>query len=76
MRYHEELGFSSHEMLNMTARNFCILAAVVFATIAILQLARALIGLPVTAGNVSIPIWPSWIAAIALAGLPVRASGR
>ena len=53
----------------MTTHNFCILAAVIFAIIAMLQLARALAGLPLTVGNVAIPIWPSCIAAIALAGL-------
>jgi hypothetical protein len=63
----------------VTARNFCILATVIFAIIAILQLARALTGLPVSAGNITVPIWPSWIAAIALAGLAwlgYQASGR
>jgi hypothetical protein len=53
----------------MTARNFCILAAVIFAIIAILQLVRALIGWPVTVGNITVPIWLSWIAAIVAAGL-------
>ncbi len=53
----------------MTTRNFCTLAAVIFAIIAILQFARALAGLPVTVGDVAIPIWPSWIVAIVLAGL-------
>jgi hypothetical protein len=53
----------------MTARSFCIFATVIFAIIAVLQLARALTGLPVTAGNITVSIWPSWIAAIALGGL-------
>ena len=63
----------------MTARSFCILATFIFATIAALQLARALTGLPVTAGKITVPIWPSWIAAFALAGLAwpgYQASGR
>ena len=53
----------------MTTRSFCTLAAVIFAIIAVLQLARALTGLPVTVGDFAIPILPSWIAAIVLAGL-------
>jgi hypothetical protein len=64
---------------SMTTRNFCLLAAVIFAVIAILQLARALAGLPVTVGSFAIPILPSWIAAIVLAGLAwlgYRASRR
>ena len=53
----------------MTARNFCLLAAVIFGIIAILQLARALSGWPVTIGDNTIPGWLSWIAAIVAAGL-------
>ena len=62
-----KIAFSGES--SMTARNFCLLAAVIFAIIAILQLARAIAGLPVTVGNITIPIWLSWIAAMVLAGL-------
>ena len=53
----------------MNAQRFSMLAAVVFAVVAILQLARALGGWPLTVGETEIPIWLSWIAVIAAAGL-------
>ena len=46
----------------MTAANYSLLAAVIFALVAILQLVRAVKGLPVTVGQTSVPIWASWIA--------------
>ena len=54
----------------MTAKNYARLAALIFAIVAVLQLARALSGLPVTVGaTTSIPLWASWIACIVTAGL-------
>ena len=53
----------------MTPQNFALLAALIFAVVAALQLARALVGLPVTIGTASIPVWASWIAAAIAAGL-------
>jgi hypothetical protein len=42
----------------MTAKNFSLLAAVIFAIVAILQLARALSGAPITIGTTfSVPVW-------------------
>ena len=61
----------------MTAANYSLLAAVIFALVAILQLVRAAKGLPVTIGQTSVPIWASWIAcgvAVALASLGFAAS--
>jgi hypothetical protein len=50
---------------SMTATNYARLAALIFAIVAVLQLARAVSGLPVTIGaTTSIPIWASWIACI------------
>ena len=56
----------------MTAKNFnfSLLAAVIFAIVAILQLARALSGAPITIGTTfSVPVWASWIACIIAAAL-------
>jgi hypothetical protein len=57
----------------MTAKNYALLAALVFAIIAALQLVRAIGGWPINVGNVgttfSVPVWPSWIASIVMAGL-------
>lgn len=54
----------------MTARNYARLAASIFAIIAVLQLARAASGLPVTIGTTTtIPLWASWIACFVAAGL-------
>ena len=53
----------------MTARNYARLAALIFAIVALLQLARAASGLPVTVGATSIPLWASWIACLVAAGL-------
>jgi hypothetical protein len=54
----------------MTARNFARLAALIFAIVAVLQLARAVSGLPVTVGaSTSIPLWASWVACVVTAGL-------
>ena len=54
----------------MTAKNYALLAALIFTIVAVLQLARAVSGLPVTVGTTtSIPLWASWIACIVAAGL-------
>ena len=48
----------------MTTENFSRLAAAIFTLIAILQLSRALIGVQVMAGQMMVPLWPSWLAFI------------
>jgi hypothetical protein len=54
----------------MTAKNFSLLAAVIFAIVAVLQLARALSGAPVNIGTgISIPLWASWVACVVAAAL-------
>ena len=54
----------------MTAKNYALLAALIFAIVAVLQLAPAVSGLPVAVGTTtSIPLWASWIACIVAAGL-------
>ncbi len=46
----------------MTARNYSLLAALIFAVVAMLQLVRAVGGWPITIAAVSVPLWASWIA--------------
>jgi hypothetical protein len=53
----------------MTAQKFSLLAALIFAVVAALQLARAVSGLPVTIGTASLPLWASLIAALVAGGL-------
>jgi hypothetical protein len=45
------------------------LAGMVFALVAVLQLARALAGWPVQIGTTAIPLWASWVAFVVAAGL-------
>lgn len=54
----------------MTARSYCLLAAAVFAVMAVLQLSRA-IGLwpTVMVGSTPMPDWPSWVAFVVAGGL-------
>ena len=54
----------------MTAKNFSLLAAVIFAIVAVLQFARAISGWPITLGTtISIPVWASWVACVVAAVL-------
>jgi len=48
----------------MSATSYARLAAVVFAIVAILQLARAAAGLPVRIGTAEVPVWASWAACV------------
>ena len=57
------------EEVNMTPRNFSLTAAIIFAVIALVQLARAVFGWPVTIDTYAIPLWFSWVAFIVAAGL-------
>jgi hypothetical protein len=53
----------------MTAIQYSLLMAVIFALAAVLQLVRAITRLPITIGQTSIPIWASWVACIVAAFL-------
>ncbi|MBI4273157.1 MAG: hypothetical protein HY659_00460 [Rhizobiales bacterium] len=55
----------------MTAKNFSTLAAVIFALAALVQLARAALGWPVSVGGFTVPVAASWIAFVVLATLSV-----
>jgi sterol desaturase/sphingolipid hydroxylase (fatty acid hydroxylase superfamily) len=55
--------------VSMTLRNFSLTAAIVFAVIALVQLARAVFGWPVTINAYTVPLWLSWVAFIVAAGL-------
>lgn len=46
----------------MTARSYSLLAAAIFAIIALLQLLRAVMGWQVMVDSHTMPVWPSWIA--------------
>jgi len=43
---------------------FCIVAAVIFAIVALLHLLRVYMGWPVVIGDWSAPMWVSWIALV------------
>jgi hypothetical protein len=44
----------------MTAAQYSLLASLIFAFVAVVQVVRAYAGLPVTIGRTSIPVWVSW----------------
>jgi hypothetical protein len=60
---------ASGKGVNMTPRNFSLTAAIIFAVIALMQLARAVFGWPVTVDTYTVPLWPSWVAFFIAAGL-------
>jgi protein-S-isoprenylcysteine O-methyltransferase Ste14 len=51
----------------MTAANYSLLVALIFALAAIAQIIRAAMGVPVTVGQTSIPVWVSWVACVVAA---------
>jgi hypothetical protein len=54
----------------MNAKNFSLLAALIFTIVAVLQFARAISGWPVTLGTtIPIPLWASWVACVVAAVL-------
>ena len=61
----------------MTAKNFAMLAAAIFAIVALAHIARLFYDWPVTIGTLSIPMWASWVGVVVaalLAWLGFRAS--
>ena len=51
----------------MTASSYALLAAAIFALVAVGQVIRAIMRLPITVGRTSIPVWASWIAFVVAA---------
>jgi hypothetical protein len=51
----------------MPATQYALLVAVLFAVAAVLQIVRAVTGLPITIGQTSIPIWASWAVGVVAA---------
>ena len=45
----------------MTPRNFTLIAAIIFAIMAVVQLARAVFGWPVIIDTYAVPQWLSWL---------------
>ena len=61
----------------MTATQYSLLVALIFALVAILQIVRVVTRFQVTIGQTSIPIWVNWVAfgvAVILAWLGYAAS--
>ena len=46
----------------MTSAHYSLVASIIFALVAILQIARAATRLPVTVGKTVVPVWASWLA--------------
>ncbi len=55
----------------MTSRNFALLAAIIFAIVALAHLIRAVWGWPIIINMTEIPIWVSWVAFIVAGGLTI-----
>ncbi len=55
----------------MDQRKFCIVAAAIFAIVALVHLLRILMNWPIVIGTWSVPMWLSWIGLIVAGGLSV-----
>jgi hypothetical protein len=49
--------------------NYAVVSGVIFGLVAILQVCRAVAGLPVHIGSFAVPVWVSWIVAVVTGGL-------
>ena len=61
----------------MSAAVYSWIAGLIFAVLAVLQLARAIVGVSITVGDMSVPVSVSWVAVVVagiLAWLGFRAS--
>jgi hypothetical protein len=54
-------------------RNYIVVSGAIFGLVALLQVCRALLQLPVRIGSFEVPVWASWIAAVVTGGLCVWA---
>lgn len=55
------------------SKNYALVSGIVFGVVAIAQASRALMQLPIQAGNVEVPVWASWVAAAVAGSLCVWA---
>ena len=53
----------------MNLKNFALLAAVIFAIVALVHLVRVIMGWQIVIDSCTVPMWPSWIALVIAAGL-------
>lgn len=51
------------------SNNYIVVSGAVFGVVALAQVARALMQLPVQIGSFEIPVWASWLAAIVAGSL-------
>lgn len=61
----------------MTAKQFSLVAALIFAVIAVFQLIRAVVGMSINIGDISVPAsvsWGAFVGGTILAWLGYRAS--
>jgi hypothetical protein len=59
------LSSTSFRVTSVDAKRFSLLAAAIFAIIAALQFVRALSAWPITLDTLAVPVWASWVAAVA-----------
>ena len=53
----------------MSPQIYSLIAAIIFAIVALVQLARAVFGWPVMINTFAVPLWASWVAFIVAASL-------
>ena len=51
------------------SRSYAVISGLVFGLVALLQAARAVADMPVRVGSYDVPVFASWIAALAAGGL-------
>jgi len=55
------------------SRSYITVSGAVFGVVAVVQALRAVMQLPVHVGNLEVPVWASWIAAVVAGSLAVWA---
>ena len=55
------------------SKNYIVVSGLVFGVVALAQVLRAAMQLPVHVGGVEIPVWASWVAAVVAGSLCVWA---
>jgi hypothetical protein len=55
------------------SRNYAVVSGLIFGLVALLQAARAVADVPVRVGTYDVPVFASWIAALAAGGLCIWA---